>query len=355
MPTTFKVLGQTITTAASASIVKNLITDPTLDAVVKDSYTTTSTSYYTRSVSGTTIKVAGENTSWDASAATTYGVPVYSGANSLAFNNYSGGTQNASFLTGPENVSNIGQNGTGNMTASQAASGAITVTGNTTYYMGGYGYPEANTRTWNVGAKWYTSSGNYISIDTAAISCSGNAWTKLSHTATAPSTAAYAIFIIYGPIGAGQRAIVDNLWFSTDSSANTTNPIPVASSDTDLLTAPFTSRGTFVWSGTVNNSTTITAYAGALTDLYTVPSSTQAVVSTVTISNLSLTSGKIRLLVLPSGQTAAKKNFIVFDAPIGANSTEAFTLGITLNAGDKLQVASDTANVSATAFGSEIS
>jgi hypothetical protein len=87
--------------------------------------------------------------------------------------------------------------------------------------------------------------------------------------------------------------------------------------------------------------------------LYTTPAGSSAVVSTLTVSNLSQSATTYRYAVIPSGETIAKKHWIVFDAPIGANSTDTFTIGKTLAAGDKIIVTADTNNVAFTAFGNE--
>ena len=50
--------------------------------------------------------------------------------------------------------------------------------------------------------------------------------------------------------------------------------------------------------------------ATAQTTLYTVPASTSAVVSTVTITNLAGTDATFRLSVRPAGETLANKHYI---------------------------------------------
>lgn len=358
MPTTFKVLGQTTATAASATTTINLITDPVMDGLGTTTTQPTSINVPT-AITGTSTKA------WASSTSITFGGGVtvnsgqsstlhkYEGTNSLAIHNFSGSAQDAGYIYGQTGKAGIVGTGTSDLTSTIDS---IPVSGSTTYHYGAYvALINDGGRTYNMRVTWYTSSGVYIQANSSTTSLTPDTWTKMSSSATSPSNAAFAVFQIYGTLSNGARSAIDAIWFGTNSSIANTFPTPSVLTDSTLLTAPFNSRGTNVWSGTPYASTTVSSYAGALTDLYTVPSSTQAVVSTVTVSNLSTTAGRIRLLVLPAGQTAAKKNFIVFDAPIGANSIEAYSLGITLNAGDKLQVASDTDNVSATAFGSEIS
>ena len=95
------------------------------------------------------------------------------------------------------------------------------------------------------------------------------------------------------------------------------------------------------------------------TSLYTVPSSsTSTVVSTMTVCNQASTAGTFRIAVRPAGAAVANSQYIAYDTPIAANDTIALTLGVTLNftsAGDIITVYASSANMSFSAFGSEIS
>lgn len=91
------------------------------------------------------------------------------------------------------------------------------------------------------------------------------------------------------------------------------------------------------------------------TTLYTVPSATEVVVSTITVSNRGSTSGTFRIAVRPDGASIANQHYVVFDAPCAAKDTLALTLGITMNASDVLTVRASSADFSFNAFGSEIS
>lgn len=89
-------------------------------------------------------------------------------------------------------------------------------------------------------------------------------------------------------------------------------------------------------------------------NLYTVPAGTSAIISTITISNVTAANGVARVYVRVGGATASIANAIVYDASIPANSTIALTLGITLAATDVLTVRSATANgLTFMAFGQE--
>lgn len=88
--------------------------------------------------------------------------------------------------------------------------------------------------------------------------------------------------------------------------------------------------------------------------LYTVPSSTQAIVSTITVCNRGTSEGTFRVSVRVNGESLANKAYLHYDAPVYANQTVGLTFGMTLNAGDILEVYASSANFSFNAFGGEI-
>lgn len=95
--------------------------------------------------------------------------------------------------------------------------------------------------------------------------------------------------------------------------------------------------------------------ATTLSTLYTVPSSTSAIVSTLTVANLSSTQVTYRIAVRPAGAAIDNKHYLVYDAILSGNTTTALTLGITLATTDVISVYASSTNVSFSAFGSEIS
>lgn len=95
--------------------------------------------------------------------------------------------------------------------------------------------------------------------------------------------------------------------------------------------------------------------ATTATTLYTVPASTQAVVSTIVICNQTATAATFRLSVRPAGAAQTAAMYIAYDITVGASDSTALTLGVTLNATDVITVYGSTATLSFTAFGSEIS
>ena len=90
--------------------------------------------------------------------------------------------------------------------------------------------------------------------------------------------------------------------------------------------------------------------------LYTTPSSTQTVVSSIAICNQAGTSATFRVAVRPSADaTTAAKHYLVYGTTVAANDTIILTMGITLAASDKILVYASTGNISFAAYGSEIS
>jgi hypothetical protein len=95
--------------------------------------------------------------------------------------------------------------------------------------------------------------------------------------------------------------------------------------------------------------------ATTATTLYTVPSATQAVISTIVIANQTATAATFRIAVRPAGATLAAIHYVAYDITVGASDSTALTLGLTLGATDVVTVYASTATVSFNAYGSEIS
>jgi glucose-6-phosphate dehydrogenase assembly protein OpcA len=95
--------------------------------------------------------------------------------------------------------------------------------------------------------------------------------------------------------------------------------------------------------------------ATTATTLYTVPSATQAVVSTIAVANRAATAATYRIAIRVAGSALSNEEYIAYDAAITANNSTFITVGITLAATDVLTVYASTADLSFNAFGSEIS
>lgn len=95
--------------------------------------------------------------------------------------------------------------------------------------------------------------------------------------------------------------------------------------------------------------------ATTLTTLYTVPSATEAVISSIVVANLAATSATFRIAVRPNGASIANAQYIAYDITLGASDSTVLTLGVTMDAADVLSVYASSATVTFSAFGSEIS
>jgi len=93
--------------------------------------------------------------------------------------------------------------------------------------------------------------------------------------------------------------------------------------------------------------------AATLTDAYTVPGATSAVVSTITVANRSATGTAFRISVAIAAAADANEQYIAYDVAIGGNETISLTLGITLAATDKVRVYATLATLSFNIFGVE--
>jgi hypothetical protein len=93
----------------------------------------------------------------------------------------------------------------------------------------------------------------------------------------------------------------------------------------------------------------------SLTDLYTVPASTETVVSTVIIANRTASATTFRLAIRVDGDAISNQHYIAFDVPVAANDSTTLTLGITLAATDVVTVsAADEDALSINIFGAEL-
>jgi glucose-6-phosphate dehydrogenase assembly protein OpcA len=95
--------------------------------------------------------------------------------------------------------------------------------------------------------------------------------------------------------------------------------------------------------------------ATTLTSLYTVPSATQAVVSSIVVANLAASSATFRIAVRVAGSAISNEEYIAYDVTIAALDSITLTLGLTLGATDVISVYASTATMAFSAYGSEIS
>jgi len=89
-------------------------------------------------------------------------------------------------------------------------------------------------------------------------------------------------------------------------------------------------------------------------DIYTVTGPKDAVVSTITVANRDSNSATYRIAVRPDNATLTDDMYIAYNVQIGSNSTQALSLGITVNENDRITVRSSSGLVSFSVFGTEI-
>ena len=94
--------------------------------------------------------------------------------------------------------------------------------------------------------------------------------------------------------------------------------------------------------------------ATTATTLYTVPSATSAVTSTLVVANRDVGPATYRISVRPAGASQANQHYVAFDVQVNGADSTTLTLGITLAATDVVTVYASTANLSFNLFGSEI-
>lgn len=91
------------------------------------------------------------------------------------------------------------------------------------------------------------------------------------------------------------------------------------------------------------------------TDAYTVPVSTQTIISSLVITERGGAAASFRIAVRVGGAALSSSQYIAYDSPIAANDLVALTLGIALSAGDVVTVYASSADLSFNLFGSEVS
>ena len=95
--------------------------------------------------------------------------------------------------------------------------------------------------------------------------------------------------------------------------------------------------------------------AATATDVYTVGSGVETVISTIIIANRAASAGTFRLSVRPNGGTQTNAMYCAYDVPVAANDSTTLTLGITMDAADVITVYCSSADMSINIFGTEIS
>jgi hypothetical protein len=95
--------------------------------------------------------------------------------------------------------------------------------------------------------------------------------------------------------------------------------------------------------------------AATLSTLYTVPSSTQAVCSTLFIANTSTNYDIVRVAVRKSGASISNSHYVYYDLTLSGKQTLVSTIGLTLDTTDVVSVYSSGGVSAFNLFGTEIS
>ena len=95
--------------------------------------------------------------------------------------------------------------------------------------------------------------------------------------------------------------------------------------------------------------------AATATTLYTVPSATSTVVSSINVANTGAVADAIRIAIRPAGATLANQHYQVYGVSVPAGSVFTWTTGATLATTDVVTIYSTGGICSFSAFGSEIS
>jgi hypothetical protein len=97
--------------------------------------------------------------------------------------------------------------------------------------------------------------------------------------------------------------------------------------------------------------------ANSQANVYSVPVGTEAVISTITVCNQSATNNSFSLIMMPEGDfadPANAKNFIIRGAVVPAADTLVLTMGLTGAANTVVACNTNSANMSFSVFGSEV-
>jgi len=90
------------------------------------------------------------------------------------------------------------------------------------------------------------------------------------------------------------------------------------------------------------------------TDLYTVPSATVAIISTLVVANRSSSDATFRVSISVGGGATANKDYVAYNLTCPGLGHIAFTEGWTMAATDKMRVYASSADLSFNLCGSEV-
>ena len=99
----------------------------------------------------------------------------------------------------------------------------------------------------------------------------------------------------------------------------------------------------------------VAAAANTTHNVYTVPAATQAVISSVIVTNRNNNANAtFRIAVQPAGAALANQHYIAYEAPLTAYDSVTLQMGVSMGNTDVLSVYTANANISFSVFGVEI-
>lgn len=98
-----------------------------------------------------------------------------------------------------------------------------------------------------------------------------------------------------------------------------------------------------------------TASTGTYATLYNTSASTQAVISSILITNTSSSTVTYRIGIMATAGTPSASDWVVYDSVVAGNDVVCLTLGIALGNSEFIRVSSSANTVTFNAFVSEIS
>jgi hypothetical protein len=93
--------------------------------------------------------------------------------------------------------------------------------------------------------------------------------------------------------------------------------------------------------------------ATTVTDIYTVPADTTAIISSIVVCNRAAVPKTFRISIAPAGAADTIVHYIAYDVTIPANDVVYIQIGITLAATDVIRAYVESADISINVFGLE--
>jgi hypothetical protein len=185
----------------------------------------------------------------------------------------------------------------------------------------------------------------------------GTTYKVLGQQATAQSSLSVTNKALTNNVATLTTSAAHNLVVGQSVSIIMTTPDAAFEGVRVVTSAPTSTTFTF---GSVNSNVTSVAATGTATGftwytLYTCPSNTSAVLSSLVVTNRGTTGGYYQIAISDSASAVANKDIIVYNDLAAASETIGLSLGITLDSTVKyLRVSASNANFTFNAFGMEI-